>query len=309
MAAVCRMASSSGSRKSCRLARSLQRRPRRPLDKRAAMKRPCRSPARRCRQRRLRDSPRAKRPLPRQGGATHHRRLARCLPVTFRAGPRMRSRAGESGLPPRSESKRRRLENGASSSRLFAARPALLVPGTMLRPARRQESGGLPTHCSSGRFSVGAVPRDGCLVPGVAATGAVCDVLSPVQERSGQAAIGAVVEVDHVIDTLNRVKVHEEPGPGWTALLAPLGIGREPPATSRVADGKVEPIAEPDAESSVRPTVGLILATAGRRLRLGLATSARAFKDPVEPIGVDGRLSGGRMQDRRCPPGPCGRRL
>jgi hypothetical protein len=63
--------------------------------------------------------------------------------------------------------------------------------------------------------------------------------LSPVQERSGQAAIGAVVEVDHVIDTLNRVKVHEEPGPGWTALLAPLGIGREPPATSRVADGKV----------------------------------------------------------------------
>jgi len=132
-----------------------------------------------------------------------------------------------------------------------------------------------------------------------------------VQERRGQTAIGATVEVDHLIDILARVAMHEEPRPGGAALLALLGITREPPALSRVADGKVEPIAKPDAESPVRPAFAPIVATAARPLRLWLAVSARAFKDPIEPIGVDRRLPGGPMQNVSCRVDPAdrGRRL
>jgi len=100
MAAVCRMASSPRGQKSRRrLARS--RRPRRPLasssrlDNRRARRSACRSPACRYHQQRLRDSSRPM-PLPKQGGAAQHRRLAR-RPVNFRAGPCMRSRADDPG--------------------------------------------------------------------------------------------------------------------------------------------------------------------------------------------------------------------
>jgi hypothetical protein len=97
--------------------------------------------------------------------------------------------------------------------------------------------------------------------PGVAATGAARDVFRSVQECHRQTAIGVTVEVDHIVDVLTRVAMHEEPRPSGTALLALLGITREPPALSRVADGKVEPIAEPNAESPIRPAFGPIVAT------------------------------------------------
>jgi len=147
--------------------------------------------------------------------------------------------------------------------------------------------------------------------PGVAATGAARDVFRSVQECHRQTAIGVTVEVDHIVDVLTRVAMHEEPRPSGTALLALLGITREPPALSRVADGKVEPIAKPDAESPVRPAFAPIVATAARPLRLWLAVSPRAFKDPIEPIGVDRRLPGGPMQNVSCrvDPGDRGRRL
>jgi len=91
----------------------------------------------------------------------------------------------------------------------------------------------------------------------------------------------------------------KKPGPGGTALLALLGIAREPPAPGRVADGKVEPVAEPNAEGPIHPALGPIIATAGR-LRLRRAVSARAFKDSIEPIVVDRRLPAGPMQNASC---------
>ena len=135
-------------------------------------------------------------------------------------------------------------------------------------------------------------------------TGAVRDVLSSVKERRRQTAIGATVEVDHIVDILTRVAMDKKPGPGGTALLALLGIAREPPAPGRVADGKVEPVAEPNAEGPIRPAFGPIVARA-RPLRLRLAVSARAFKDQIEPIGADRHLPGGRMRNGICPPGNC----
>ena len=140
--------------------------------------------------------------------------------------------------------------------------------------------------------------------PGVAATGAARDVFRSVQECHRQTAIGVTVEVDHIVDVLTRVAMHEEPRPSGTALLALLGITREPPALSRVADGKVEPIAEPNAESPIRPAFGPIVPTV-RSLRLRLPVSARAFKDQIEPIGVGRHLPGGRMRSGICPPGNC----
>jgi len=61
------------------------------------MRRPCRSPARRCRQRRLRDSPRPAPPLPRQWPRRHASPPARALrlPAVCRSGPRVRSRTGD----------------------------------------------------------------------------------------------------------------------------------------------------------------------------------------------------------------------
>jgi hypothetical protein len=129
-----------------------------------------------------------------------------------------------------------------------------------------------------------------------------------VQERRGQTAIRATVEVDHVVDILTRVAMHEEPRPGGAPLLALLGIAREPPVLSRVADGKVEPVAEPNAEGPIRPAFGPIVARA-RPLRLRLAVSARAFKDQIEPIGADRHLPGGRMRNGSCPLRHCRRRL
>jgi hypothetical protein len=161
---------------------------------------------------------------------------------------------------------------------LLATSPALLVAGGMLRSNRRQVSGRLARHGLLGRFNVSAVPRDGRLVPGVATTGAVRDVLCSVQERRGQTAIRATVEVDHVVDILTRVAMHEEPRPGGAPLLALLGIAREP----------------------IRPAFGPIVARA-RPLRLRLAVSARAFKDQIEPIGADRHLPGGRMRNGSCP--------
>ena len=132
-----------------------------------------------------------------------------------------------------------------------------------------------------------------------------------MQERRGQTAIGATVEVDHIIDILTRVAMHEQPGPSWAALLALLGIAREPPTQGRVADGKVEPIAEPDAESPIGPALGPVVATAERLLRFWLAVSPRVFKEPNEPICVDRHFPGGPMQDLSCraAPGNRGRLL
>jgi len=193
---------------------------------------------------------------------------------------------------------------------LLAASPALLVSGAMLRSNRRQVSGRLASHGLLGRFSVSAMPRDCCLVPGVAATGTVRDVLSSVQERRGQAAIGATIEVDHLIDILTGVAMYEEPGPGGTAPLALLSIPREPPAPGRVADGKVEPVAEPNAEGPIRPAFGPVVAAA-RPIRLGLTAPGRAFKDPGEPVVVERLLAAGPVQTARCrvDPGDRERRL
>jgi len=193
---------------------------------------------------------------------------------------------------------------------LLATSPALLVAGGMLRSNRRQVSGRLARHGLLGRFNVSAVPRDGRLVPGVATTGAVRDVLCSVQERRGQTAIRATVEVDHVVDILTRVAMHEEPRPGGAPLLALLGIAREPPVLSRVADGKVEPVAEPNAEGPIRPAFGPVVAAA-RPIRLGLTAPGRAFKDPGEPVVVERLLAAGPVQTARCrvDPGDRERRL
>src|SRR6185436_7664165 len=50
---------------------------------------------------------------------------------------------------------------------LLAASPALVVAGAMLRSSRRHASGRLASRGLLGRFSVSAMPRDLCLVPGV----------------------------------------------------------------------------------------------------------------------------------------------
>ncbi len=143
-----------------------------------------------------------------------------------------------------------------------------------------------------GRLGVSAMPRDGCLVPRVAATGAVRDVLSSMQERRWQTAIGATVEVDHIDDILTRVAMHEEPGSRGAALLASLGIDGEPLAPSPTADGKVEPVAEPNAESLIRLGLRPVVATSARPLRLRLSGSTRVLKNPIEPLGVDRHLPG-----------------
>jgi hypothetical protein len=102
----------------------------------------------------------------------------------------------------------------------------------MLRSGPKRASDILTSHGLLGRFSVSAMPRDCCLVPGVAATGAVRDVLSSVQERRGQTATGATIEVNHIIGILTGVAMHEEPGSGGAAPLALLGIDGEPRAQS-----------------------------------------------------------------------------
>jgi len=130
------------------------------------------------------------------------------------------------------------------------------------------------------------MPGERTFLPRKSAAGAIRDVSRPVQKGGGQAAIGATVEVDHVVHVLSRVAVHEKPGTGGTPLLALLGIAREPRTRSRVADGKIEPVAEPDTQRPIRPggALGSIVVLGPWRW---LVVLARASKDQIEPIGVD----------------------
>ena len=53
-----------------------------------------------------------------------------------------------------------------------------------------------------GVLSVSTMPGKRVFLPRTSAAGAVRNIFRPVQEGGGQAAIGATVEVDHVIDFL-----------------------------------------------------------------------------------------------------------
>ena len=130
---------------------------------------------------------------------------------------------------------------------LFAANPPVLVPKTT-RWSHCRFVGGLASHLLPGRFSVSAMPGNCRLIPRIAATGAIRDVSRSVEECSGKIAVAAALQVDHVIYVLTGVAVHEQPGTRGAPLLALLGIAREPLTRRRVADGKIEPVAEPDAE-------------------------------------------------------------
>ena len=52
--------------------------------------------------------------------------------------------------------------------------------------------------------------------------------------------------VETVLDALARAAMNEEARPGGTPLLALLGIESEPLTRSRIADGKIEAVADPD---------------------------------------------------------------
>jgi hypothetical protein len=110
-----------------------------------------------------------------------------------------------------------------------------------------------------------------------------------VQKRGGQVAIATTLEVETVLDVLARAAMDEESRTGGTPLLALLGIEFEPLARSRIADGKIEAVAEPDTERSIRSagTLEPIVVLAGspfQRWRWrGLVVLARAFKDQIDP--------------------------
>jgi hypothetical protein len=55
------------------------------------------------------------------------------------------------------------------------------------------------------------MPRKRRLIPWVAAAGAICDVLSAVQERSWKTSIGTALQIVHVVDALTGVAMYEEP--------------------------------------------------------------------------------------------------
>ena len=120
------------------------------------------------------------------------------------------------------------------------------------------------------------------LIPRVAATGAIRDVLSSVQECSWKTAVAAALQIDHGIRVLTGVAVQKEPGTGGAPLLASLCIYREPLAQRRVADGKIEPVAEPNTERPIRPASPLVV-PAGPflgRFNLGRGAGALSWRGP-----------------------------
>src|SRR5688572_892978 len=107
------------------------------------------------------------------------------------------------------------------SANLLAANPPVLAPGQW------GLIGCLDSHLRPGQSIVRAMPGKCRLIPEVAATGAIRDVLSLVQECGWKIVVAAAVQVDHVTDVLTGVAVQEEPGTRGAPLLALLGICRE----------------------------------------------------------------------------------
>jgi hypothetical protein len=57
-------------------------------------------------------------------------------------------------------------------------------------------------------FGVSSVPRERCLVPRIAAAGAIGDILALVAKRIVEFGIRATVHIDHALDLLTR-SMHE----------------------------------------------------------------------------------------------------
>jgi hypothetical protein len=162
-----------------------------------------------------------------------------------------------------------RVMNSFAGATLFATSPPAPSSRLFFGLSKGQFVDGLANYCMFCHFCESAMPRKFRFVPWVTAAGAVRDESRSVQKRGGQVAIETTLEVETVLDVLARAAMNEEARPGGTPLLALLGIESEPLTRSRIADGKIEAVAEPDAERSIRSagTLGPIIVLAGSPLQ------------------------------------------
>jgi hypothetical protein len=137
-------------------------------------------------------------------------------------------------------------------------------------------------------FGIRAMSGKGRLIPWIAATGAIRNVLSSVKQGLGKTVVGTSLKVHHCPHIIAGVLVHEQPGVGRTSPLALLSIAGELCAPRREADGKIESVAEPHAHRLIRRIGDL-----GAHQRSGHPALARTFKDQVKPFGAYLHSTGG----------------